>query len=124
MQYYHNPGDFDNDGIAVIEGLAEVNKIEINILESFPVRVNVIARGNLYDSCTKIKNVTIAQEENLFSITITTSRPADSVCAQVITPFEEVIELDVVGLKAGIYVVEVNGVTDTFELQVDNVLQS
>ncbi len=124
IQYYHNPNGFEGNGMATIEGLAEVNEIEINILESFPVQVNVIARGNLSDSCTKIKNVSIAQEGNVFSITITTSRPTDSICAQVITPFEEVMELDVIGLKAGIYVVEVNGVTSTFELQVDNILQS
>jgi len=44
-------------------------------------------------------------------------------CAQVMTPFEEVVALDVVGLKAGVYTVDVNGVGDTFELQMDNIFE-
>ncbi len=60
-------------------------------------------------------------EGDTFFVTITTSRPADAVCAQVMTPFAEVVALDVVGLKTGVYTVDVNGVRDTFELQMDNI---
>ncbi|HZJ35859.1 MAG TPA: hypothetical protein VFD29_04465, partial [Gillisia sp.] len=35
-------------------GLAPVDEIDILILESFPVQINVIARGNLPDPCTEI----------------------------------------------------------------------
>ncbi|MCA9900330.1 MAG: hypothetical protein KC433_19200, partial [Anaerolineales bacterium] len=37
---------------------ASVDSIEILILESFPVQVNVRARGDLPDGCTTIDNVT------------------------------------------------------------------
>ena len=37
--------------------LAPVEEIEIVILESFPVQVHVIARGNLPDPCTEISEV-------------------------------------------------------------------
>ncbi|WP_455367209.1 hypothetical protein [[Eubacterium] cellulosolvens] len=122
LLYYQQPGKSGDDHTPVIKGMADVDEIEIIILESFPVQVNVIARGNLPDPCTEIYVMT-GREANTFFITIATSRPADAVCVQVVTPFEEIIPLDVAGLKAGIYTVEVNGVNGTFELQVDNVLQ-
>ena len=111
------------DYTSVIEGLADVDEVEIMVLESFPVQVNVAARGSLPDSCTEIDEVTVRWKGDAFLIIIATSRPADAVCAQVITPFEEVIPLDMVGLKAGTYTVDVNGVTGIFELQVDNILK-
>ena len=103
-----------------IINLANVNAIEIMILESFPVQVHVVARGEHPDSCTKVDEITTRREGNTFVVNINAYRPADAMCAQVITPYDEVIALDVVGLKAGVYTVEVNGIQDTFELQMDN----
>ncbi|MEA1864193.1 MAG: hypothetical protein U9N46_03180 [Euryarchaeota archaeon] len=93
------------------------------LLESFPVQVNVVARGEYPDSCTEVDEITTRREGDTFFVTITAFRPADAMCAQVITPFEEVIALDVVGLKAGVYTVEVNGIRDTFELQMGNIFE-
>nr|MDO8134036.1 hypothetical protein [Candidatus Njordarchaeum guaymaensis] len=106
----------------VIEDLANVKDIDIVILESFPVQVNVVVHGEFPDSCTAIGKVTTTREGSTHIITIITRRPSDAVCAQVITPFDRVIPLEVVGLKKGIYTVEVNGVRGTFELQADNIL--
>ncbi len=105
-----------------IYGNATVDDIKIIILESFPVQVNVNVKGYLPDSCTKIDRVTKEKDGNTFLIRITTIRPADAICTQVIVPFQEVITLDVYGLKAGIYTVNVNGVKGTFELGIDNIL--
>ncbi len=109
----------DAEGAAV--SLANVNDIEILLLESFPVQIHAVARGEHPDSCTKVDKVVTRHEGDTFFVTITTSRPADAMCAQVMTPFEEVVALDVVGLKAGVYTVDVNGVRGTFELQMDNI---
>ena len=100
--------------------LANVNTIEIMILESFPVQINVAARGEHPDSCTKVDEITTVREGNTFVVTINAFRPTDAMCAQVITPYEEVVALDVFELKAGVYTVDVNGIRDTFELQMDN----
>jgi pimeloyl-ACP methyl ester carboxylesterase len=106
----------------IITAKAMVENIEILLLESFPIQVNVVAQGNLPDGCTEIAEITEEQEGNAFEITITTSRPADKMCTQMLVPFEEVISLDVVGLPAGVYAVNVNGVSDTFEFTVDNAM--
>ena len=44
-------------------------------------------------------------------------------CTTEVVPFEEIIPLDVYGLSAGDYTVDVNSVTDTFTLDMDNVLE-
>lgn len=108
----------------VTYGMADVEEIDILIMESFPVQVAVVARGHLRDGCTEIDEVRrkFDVETNTFSVEITTARPTEAVCTQALEPFEERISLDVHGLPAGTYTVDVNGVTDTFTLDVDNVL--
>ncbi len=113
------PGGQGGEAIA---GQARVEEIEVLILESFPMQVNVAARGNLPDGCTTIDEIEEEREGNRFVVTITTVRPADQACTEALVPFEEVISLDVVGLPAGTYTVDVNGVQGTFEFAVDNKL--
>lgn len=113
-----------------VRGEAIVDAIDILILESFPVQVQVLARGYLPDGCTQIDTVSqidgVGQEpgDQAFTVTITTIRPADAICTQALVPFEETFSLDVYGLPAGTYTVDVNGVTGTFELAVDNAPQA
>ena len=106
-----------------VPGTAQVDSVEILILESFPVQIHVLAKGHLPDSCTTIDQITEEQDGATFRVTITTARPEGEMCAQVLTPFEETIPLDVYGLAAGTYTVDVNGVTGTFTLDIDNVPQ-
>jgi len=101
-------------------GLAPVEGIEIVILESFPVQVQVIASGNLPDPCTEISEVLQEREGNTFFVTIKTYRPPGP-CIQVIAPFKETILLEVYGLPADTYTVDVNGVQAAFDLEVDNI---
>ena len=102
-------------------GLASVDEIDILILESFPVQINVIASGNLPDPCTEVSEVLQEREGNTFFVTIKTYR-SPGFCIQVIAPFEEIIPLEVYDLPAGTYTVDVNGVQATFDLEVDNIL--
>jgi inhibitor of cysteine peptidase len=107
--------------IASTIGLAPVEEIKIVILESFPVQVQVIASGNLPDPCTEISEVLQEREGNTFFVSIKTYRPP-GLCIQVLAPFEVKIPLNVYGLPAGTYTVDVNGVQATFDLLVDNII--
>ena len=100
----------------VVTGEAVVETVELLMLESFPVQVHVIAKGYLPDPCTMISNVEQSRTGSTFNVKISTVRPADKVCVEVLEPFEQNIPLDVHGLKAATYTVNVNGVTETFEL--------
>ncbi len=102
-------------------GLATVEEIDILTLESFPVQIFVIASGYLPDPCTEIYQISQEREGNTFFITIKTYR-SPGICIQVLAPFEETIPLEVYGLPAGTYTVEVNGVQGTFDLEIDNIL--
>ncbi len=117
-----SPDKGNNNTGKFIYGNATVESIEIMVLESFPVQIKVNARGYLPDGCTRINEITKEKKENTFLVSIKTVRPADLFCTAAIVPFQEVISLDVYGLKAGIYNVDVNGVKGKFELRTDNII--
>lgn len=111
------PGEVDTTGSIFIEDL------EIRYLESFPLQIHVVVKGNLGDGCTEIDEIVQERnlEENTYTVTITTIRDPEAVCTQALVPFEEVIPLDVYGIEAGTYTVEVNDQSTTFTLDMDNV---
>ncbi len=106
-----------------LRGQAVVDSIEIEMLESFPVQVNVIARGELPNGCTEIDEVIQQLSDSTFRVAVTTIRPGDAVCTEAVVPFSQTIALDVEGLDAGTYNVTVNGRTGSFTLEADNRLE-
>lgn len=96
--------------------VAVVDSIEIHLLESFPLQVNAVIRGTLPDAgCTTIASVEQVREGNTFKLTLVTTTDPLALCAQALTPFEEVVALDVKDLPAGEYVVNANGFEHVFE---------
>ena len=104
-------------------GLATVESVEIQILESFPVQVNVRFTGIFPDDCSNINDIVTQQEGNNFNVVVTTRQESGANCNTAEVIFEETLPLDVADLKAGSYTVDVNGVQGSFRLDVDNVLQ-
>lgn len=105
-------------------GTANVESVQIMELETFPVQINVRARGELPNDCTNIDEITTERNGSTFAVTITTLREAGGECTATAVPFEEVILLDVLGLEAGTYTVTVNGISGTFTLEVDNTAEA
>jgi hypothetical protein len=101
-------------------GAALVDAVDVQMLESFPVQVNVLVRGYLQDACTEMGEIRQQFDGSVFTIELTTVRDPNLMCAQVLTPFEQTIPLEVAGLPSGAYTLIVNGVTAQFELAVDN----
>lgn len=101
-----------------------VESVDILIMESFPVQISVLVKGQLPNVCTEIDQIRQGDdlENNAFWIEITTVSSTDDACIEILAPFEESIPLDVYGLPAGTYTVTVNDVmTATFTLDMDNV---
>jgi uncharacterized protein YgiM (DUF1202 family) len=99
-----------------LSGTADVQTVEIQILESYPLQVNAIARGFLPDAgCTTISNVNQTRSGNTFIVTITTQNNPQAMCAFTLTPFEQVIPLEVGSLLPGTYIVRVNSVEVSFQ---------
>jgi inhibitor of cysteine peptidase len=101
---------------AILRGIALVDSVEPLILESIPVQVQVVVRGNLPDDCTTLDEASVTREGTLLRVKLPTVRPASGTCAQDLEPFEKAIPLDVEGLAAGVYTVRVNGISESFEL--------
>ncbi|HNS50303.1 MAG TPA: hypothetical protein PKO09_03890 [Anaerolineae bacterium] len=114
------PGATPTPGGDVIRGSASVDAIDILILESFPVQVQVRVSGNLPDGCTELGETAQERQGTAFTVTLGTVRPAHALCTEALVPFETTVALDVLGLKAGQYAVAVNGVSGTFTLSIDN----
>mgnify|MGYP000431804379 CR=1 FL=1 len=100
----------------VIIGEANVESVDVLIMESYPVQVRAVVRGNLPDGCTEISHSTQAVEGATIRIALFTKRPADLMCTQALVPYEESIPVDIAGLPAGRYTVEVNGVRAVLDL--------
>lgn len=100
---------------------AVITGLQIMIMESWPLQASVQIDGELGDGCTELEPITTEREGDTFFITVKTARPADAVCTLELRFFSETVPLDIEGLEAGTYTVDVNGVTETFTLDQDNV---
>lgn len=114
--------DGDENGPDVLISEAQIESMDILILESFPVQVKAHVRWSLPDDCTVMLETTNERIEDLFQMKILTKRPADKECAQKFSTFEETFTLDVLGLDRGTYVVDVNGRIGEFTLEIKNEL--
>ncbi len=102
---------------------ATVDSLEIMLLESFPVQVEANVSGYLPDGCTALDEITVERLDQTFELTLTTRKPTgDIACTEALVPFEETVELDVLGLSAGTYAVVAQSQTAAFTLTVDNAL--
>ncbi|MGJ3238085.1 MAG: hypothetical protein ACFE0Q_05205 [Anaerolineae bacterium] len=84
---------------------AQVNEVTFD-----PISFTVTITGDLPDSCTEVDTITpdIDAESMTITLTVTTTRPADAMCATVLTPFEVTYTLDADDLTSGAYTLTVN----------------
>jgi len=107
---------------AVNPNEAAIQHVDIQVLESFPVQVQIAVQGQLTDSCSRLDDFLEEREGNTFNIKILVARSSQQGCRQTTKTFNRIIPLDVEDLQAGVYTVNVNGVTESFELTLDNTL--
>jgi hypothetical protein len=127
--YYRDVQLSDNgDGtLSVVSGeqqnLVYVESVEVLIMESLPLQVSLSVSGNLSVPCVELLPAAVARKGNTFMVVMaeTVLGPAES-CIAVLEPFSTSVSLDVLGLSAGTYTVNVNGVLAEFTLESDNVL--
>ena len=112
----------ENGGVLIRD--AVITDVQIMIMESWPLQASAQIDGELGDGCTELGPITTEREGDTFYITVKTTRPADAVCTMELRFFSESVSLDILGLEAGTYTVDVNGVTETFTLEQDNVMEA
>ncbi|HEY5596794.1 MAG TPA: hypothetical protein VIL47_05980 [Candidatus Bipolaricaulota bacterium] len=92
----------------------QVDSVEVNVLESFPVQVVAVVKGTL-DPCTQVHAIGQTREGDTITVHITGKRPIGVFCVQLAVPFEERITLQG-EFPTGNYTVIVNGVEHTFSV--------
>ena len=96
---------------------ANVESVDVRVMDADMRVIQVTASGYLPDAgCTSIAAIQQERDGDVFRVSITTQTDPDAMCAQVLTPFEEVISLEAEGLAPGQYRVIVNGVETSFDL--------
>jgi len=104
--------------------LADLDSVYVAKSNAVPIQVFLVARGQLRNGCSAIGQINQRLDSNQFNViaSVISGALEGMSCTQALIPFEKVIPLDVYGLKAGAYSYDVNGITGTFELVVDNTL--
>ena len=92
-----------------------IDSVEVQIRESQPVQVSVLVSGTLSDKCTTFHEATQVRNGNTIELTITTMRPKDMMCAQMIEIYSNTFPLEG-DFPPGDYIVRVNGVEKSFKI--------
>ena len=75
----------------------------------------VTVLGNYPDSCSRLGTPSVDIDGEVAIVTVASVKPADAMCAQMLTPFEQSFALDTAGMEAGTtYSLDVNGAVTTF----------
>ena len=98
---------------------AQVQSVEVQFMQTDPVQVNAIVRGNLTESCATFGDTQMSYASNTFQIKLLTVSPTDRGCAQITTPYAQTISLNTTDLLPGTYTVIANGVSAVFTLPAD-----
>ena len=99
-------------------GLARVESVEIEVRSIVPAAAWARVRGELPDACTAIDTPEVRRSGSIFRVVLATRRPFGARCEPLATPFEERVRLDVDPEISGAYVVTVNGVSQSFAVNV------
>ena len=100
---------------------AYFDSMDILLLESFPLQVHAVLKGNFPDGCTTIQDHEVIHDGNIINIKIFTKRPVDAFCTEALVPFEYTVPLDVYGLTEGEYFVKAYNVSGKFTFTQDNI---
>jgi len=95
---------------------AQVQSVEIQILQNAPLQINAVIHGNLTESCATMGDSQVQYSSNTIEITVYAVSRSDIGCMQSTTPFETTVPLNVNDLSNGTYTVIANGVSAVFTL--------
>ncbi len=99
---------------------ALVDNVEVQKVPGNPPQYNAVVTGHFEDTCTRIGRTQQVKIRTTIQVTMVTVETKEGACSPVSTPFRQRVPLDVTGMVAGSYAVEVNGVTAPLTLTEDH----
>jgi len=97
---------------------AQVQSVEIQILQTDPPQINAVIHGNLVESCATLGESQVQYSSNTIRITVYVVSRSDIGCIQTSTPFETTILLNTNDLSIGTNTVVANGISAVFTLPI------
>lgn len=104
---------------AYTAGLAHVESVTVEVDHGEAPAARALVRGTLPDPCTSIDQVSTRRLAGSIEVQLTTRRPFGAQCAQVVVPFEREVWLPIDHWASGLYLLDVNGVTESFRVRVN-----
>ena len=105
--YFYKPTTSD-ENFQRGEAFLDLKASQVVVMESMPVQVNVIIKGDLPSPCHELRVVPVTDEANKrVDMEVYTLSSQSSLCAAVLQPFEVTVELG--SFSDGTYSVYVNG---------------
>ncbi len=98
----------------------KVDQVEVEVGVGSPIPVNVVVSGNLPDTCAQLEYSEVKQAGTNFVVKLSSIPSKAEGCIQDTLPFKIRIPLNVVGMPAGTYSVDVNGSHADFKLDTNN----
>ncbi len=99
-----------------------VEKVHFSPPQPFEGKTYVDIIGTLPDGSTEIEDIDHTYRDATVHVTITTSRPEDNACTQIVTPFKETIRVETGNLHPGTYTVTVNSKSFSFPMDIEFVI--
>ena len=105
-------------GPAGADAVALIDSLEVPALEESAERARVEIRGQLADACSSIElfEQGVDIDSRVLWVNVVGTRRDAEVCAQLVVPFEENVELAIAGLEAGDWAVRVGDAEATLHL--------
>lgn len=101
--YAPRPGDKQ-----LTRGNVYIDSVEVLAKESYPPQFSIALKGNLPTPCHEVRiNYTGLENENKIVLEVYSVTDPNKICAQVLQPFEQTLEIG--SFSAGHYTVWVNG---------------
>ena len=95
--------------------LLKVSHVQIDIGIGSPIPVDALISAELPDICAQLAEVTVAQKDFTFEITMSVTPGAREECRRDTLPFRMYVPLNMVSLPDSTYTVKVNGISTTFQ---------
>ena len=99
---------------------AAVTSVDVTARGDAVPTYTAVATGYFPDTCTQMGRTSQKAVRTTIKITIYTQQMSKANCVPESVPFEERVPLDVRGLSAGSYAVDINGATTSFTLTEDH----
>jgi inhibitor of cysteine peptidase len=92
-----------------------IESVDVLILESFPMQLNLVVKGYQPDGCDLPVIVEQSREENVVTVHIYRELEPDVMCTMMIVPYEETIQIEG-GFEGGTVEIHVNEFTTSVDL--------